>query len=72
MSAATALQAVSLLVDLLNASARLGQQIAIVSPIVARAQTEGRDTLTDDEWAQIRAADDAARAALVSAIGGGQ
>lgn len=72
MSTATALQAVSLLIDLLNASARLGQQIALVSPIVAKVQAEGRDKLTDEEWAQIRAADDAARAALVNAIGGGQ
>lgn len=72
MSAVTTLQAVSLLVDLLNASARLGQQLAIVGPIVARAQAEGRGTLTDEERAQILAADDAARAALVNAIGGGQ
>ena len=70
MSAATVLQAVSLTIDLLTVATRMMAQAQQINALVLRAQTEGRDTLTDDEWAQVRAADDAARAALVSAIGG--
>lgn len=70
MSAATVLQAVSLTIDLLTVATRAMAQAQQINALVLRAQTEGRDTLTDDEWAQIRATDDAARAALVKVIGG--
>lgn len=36
--------------------------------IVAKAQSEGRTTLTDDEVKELQAADDAARQRLVDAI----
>lgn len=39
-----------------------------ISTVVAKAQADGRTTLTPDEWQSITAADDAARASLVSAI----
>lgn len=69
MSAATVLQAVSLTIDLLTVASRAMAQAQQISALVLKAQAEGRDQLTDEEWAQIRAADDAARAALVGAIG---
>lgn len=72
MSAATVLQAVSLTIDLLTVATRAMAQAQQMSALVLKAQLEGRDTLTEEEWAQIRAADDAARAALANAIGGGQ
>ena len=68
MSAATVLQAVSLTIDLLTVATRAMAQAQQISALVLRAQTEGRDTLTDDEWAQVRGDDDAARADLVNAI----
>ena len=68
MSAATVLQAVSLTIDLLTVATRAMAQAQQISALVLRAQTEGRDTLTDDEWAQVLAVDDAARADLVKAI----
>lgn len=68
MSAATVLQAVSLTIDLLTVATRMMAQAQQINALVLRAQTEGRDTLTEDEWAQIRAVDDAARADLVTAI----
>ena len=54
MSAATVLQAVSLTIDLLTVATRAMAQAQQISALVLRAQTEGRDTLTDDEWAQVR------------------
>ena len=70
MSAATVLQAVSLTIDLLTVATRAMAQAQQISALVLKAQAEGRDQLTDEEWAQIRAVDDAARAGLVNAIGG--
>lgn len=40
-----------------------------ISSVVAKAQGEGRTTLTPQEWQSITAADDAARTLLVDAIG---
>lgn len=40
-----------------------------ISTVVAKAQGEGRATLTPQEWQSITAADDAARTLLVDAIG---
>jgi len=70
MSAATVLQAVSLTIDLLTVATRAMAQAQLIGALVLKAQAEGRDKLTDEEWAQIRAADDAARAVLVKAIEG--
>lgn len=39
-----------------------------ISTVVAKAQSEGRATLTPEEWQGITAADDAARTLLVDAI----
>jgi hypothetical protein len=39
-----------------------------ISTVVAKAQGEGRTTLTPEEWQSITAADDAARMGLVNAI----
>lgn len=39
-----------------------------ISTVVAKAQGEGRTTLTPEEWQGITAADDAARTLLVDAI----
>jgi hypothetical protein len=43
---------------------------APVLAVLTQANAEGRTTLTDEEWAQVRASADAAHAALESAIGG--
>ncbi|MGD9945498.1 MAG: hypothetical protein AB7L76_19165 [Burkholderiaceae bacterium] len=63
---------IELTIDLLTVATRTMAQAQQISALVLKAQAEGRDRLTDEEWAQIRAADDAARAVLVTAIGGGQ
>ena len=39
-----------------------------ISALIAKAQGEGRTTLTAEEWASIEAADAAARQRLVDAI----
>jgi len=41
---------------------------AQLTALVEKAKTEGRDHLTDEEWAQVTALDDAARARLEAAI----
>lgn len=61
------LTAVSLVLDLTQAAARLTQQAAGISALIAKAQTEGRE-FTAEEWAQIVAADDKAKADLDAAI----
>jgi len=68
MSAATVLQGVSVMVDLVSAAARLMQQAQQINGLLVKAQTEGRANLTDEEWAQIMAVDGIARQALVDAI----
>jgi len=42
-----------------------------VSGIIAKAQGEGRTTLTADEMAAVKGIDDAARKVLADAIAGG-
>ena len=39
-----------------------------VSALIVKMREEGRETLTDEEKAQLQAADDAARQSLVDAI----
>lgn len=53
--------ALTLLIALLN-------NAASISTLIAQAKSEGRDSLTDEEWATITGGDDMARAALVAAI----
>lgn len=53
--------ALSLLIALLN-------NAATISALIAKAKSEGRDTLSDDEWVSIISADDKARLDLVNAI----
>ena len=55
-----ALAAIDLLIALLNSAGR-------ISVLIAKAHAESRD-LTEEEWAQIVADDDSARASLVEAI----
>lgn len=54
------LAAIDLLIALLNSAGR-------ISVLIAKAQAESRD-LSEEEWGQIVADDDAARASLVDAI----
>ncbi len=53
--------ALSLLIALLNNAAQ-------ISTLIAQAQAEGRDTLSDDQWSIILATNESARAQLVDAI----
>ena len=46
----------------------LAGQIGATSALISQMKSEGRETLTDDEWAAIQTSDDTARAALVAAI----
>lgn len=43
-------------------------QAGTISTILQKAKADKRDTLTQDEWQQILAADDSATAALQTAI----
>ena len=60
------LTAVSLLTDLAQAGARIAANMQAVSSIILKAQSEGRDKLTADEWAVLEAIDDKASADLVA------
>lgn len=53
--------ALTLLIALLNNAAG-------ISALIAKAKSEGRDTLSAEEWGTIIGSDDAARASLVLAI----
>ena len=61
------LMAVSILTDLAQAAARIGANLQVVSSIVLKAQAEGRDKLTADEWTALEAIDDKARDAIIAA-----
>lgn len=60
------LTAVSLLTDLAQAASRISGNMLTVSSIVLKAQSEGRDKLTPDEWEALEAIDDKASADLVA------
>jgi phage I-like protein len=62
------IQAVSLLLDILSAASSLTERAMTISALIQKAQAEGRLQFTDEEWAQITQADDAARKRLVDAI----
>ncbi len=67
MSTISAINTLASLMQLaMNSMAAASQ----VSAIIQKAHSEGRGTLTADEMAAIKGADDVARAALVSAING--
>lgn len=53
--------AITLLIALLNNAAQ-------ISALLQKAQSEGRDSLTTDEWDSITRSDDIAREQLVAAI----
>lgn len=60
--------AISVLLNLLTSAAELSLKLQAISQIIQKAQAEGRATLTDEEWAQVVALDDTARAELQTAI----
>lgn len=64
------LAAVSILTDLAQAAARIAGNLQVVSSIVIKAQAEGRDKLTPEEWAALDAIDDKARDAIIAAARG--
>jgi len=68
MSAVALLKAIGLATDLLTLGNELMSAHAQLTALVEKAKTEGRDHLTDEEWAQVTALDDAARARLEAAI----
>ena len=61
------LTAVSLLTDLAQAAARITANMQVVSSVIMKAQAEGRDKLTQEEWDALLAIDDKARADLIAA-----
>lgn len=62
------LEAVNLLVALMNTAMTAMASAARVSAIIKAAQAEGRTTLTDAEMAIVKGIDDAARKVLADAI----
>lgn len=62
------LSAVSLLLQLTSAASGLIAQAQAIGSMIEKARGEGRTTFTTEEWAQIRALDDQARANLADAI----
>lgn len=63
-----AVQGVNLALALLGSATNLLAQATAISGIVAKAQAEGRSTLTDEEWKSVLANDAAARQALIDSI----
>lgn len=62
------LTAINLAAVLLQTAMNAMAAAAQVSAIITKAQAEGRTTLTAEEMAVVKGADDAARAALAGAI----
>lgn len=62
------LSAVSLLLQLTSAASGLMAQVQQIGAMIEKAKGEGRTTFTAEEWAQIKALDDQARANLADAI----
>ena len=46
----------------------LAGRIAKATALIKKMREEGRETLTDEEWAELKADDDAARNDLLTAI----
>ena len=62
------LTAVSMLLNLATTLTELTAKLQTIGAVVLKAQSEGRTTLTDDEWQAVMAVDDEARTALQNAI----
>lgn len=62
------LSAVSMLLQLTSAASSLMASVQSIGATIAKAQAEGRTTFTEEEWAAIKALDDAARAQLADEI----
>lgn len=68
MSAIAIIKAIGIATDLLTLGNELVAAHAQLTALVERAKSEGRDHLTDEEWAQVTKLDDDARARLADAI----
>ena len=68
MSATAIIKAIGIAADLLTLGNELISAHGQLTALVQKAQTEGRDHLTEEEWAQVTALDDSARARLADAI----
>lgn len=69
MNATNLLAAVTVANDLLMTAAAFAAQAQRVSMMIDAAKTAGRDDLTAEDWAAIRAQHTAARAAFAQALG---
>lgn len=72
MKTATLLAAVSAVNDLLTTAAAFATQAQRISVMIDAARIAGRDDLSDEDWAVIRAHHAAARAALAQALADGE
>lgn len=61
-------EAINILATVLNTVTNSVAQASNISAVIRQAQTEGRTTLTDAEWATVQAANASSREALVAAI----
>jgi len=68
MSATALIKAIGIAADLFSIGNTLVAAHKAVTAIAEKAKAEGRDHLTEEEWAQVTALDDAARADLAEAI----
>jgi len=68
MNSTTLLTAVSAVVDLLTTAQAFAVQAQRISMMIDAARLAGRDDLSDEDWAVIRAHHAAARAALAQAL----
>jgi hypothetical protein len=62
------IEALSIGISLTNAGLELLTKANVVSQLVNKAQNEGRDTLTQEEWNSVIKMDDDARNKLQAAI----
>lgn len=68
MNSTTLLTAVSAVVDLLTTAQSFAVQAQRISMMIDAARADGRNDLSDEDWAVIRAHHAAARAALAQAL----
>lgn len=61
-------EAIATAVALTNAGLDLLNKSGAISALIAKAQSEGRTTLTDDEWKAVIGLDDDAKKKLANAI----
>lgn len=62
------LAAINIASQLASAGMSLFEKFTKASTVIAKAQSEGRTTLTEAEWNEVVGQDDAARAKLQAAI----